>query len=140
MTDERGNFAFRGLPPGNYTVVIDKEKEYEPASQQVDIIQFRGSPAQTYMVNIRLALKAGTDAKPGVVDASLANLPERGKGLYTKAQELSKAGDVKGAIDQLQLLTTEFPNFMFGFNELGVQYLKLNELETPTLPFGRRSS
>src|SRR5687768_1460532 len=28
MTDENGNFAFRGLPSGEYSLVIDKEKEY----------------------------------------------------------------------------------------------------------------
>src|SRR5215470_4760619 len=57
MTDERGSFAFQGLPAGNYSVIIDKEKEFEPVSQQVDVFQFRGSPPSTYMVNIRLTVK-----------------------------------------------------------------------------------
>jgi len=129
MTDDNGTFAFRGLVSGNYVVVIDKEKEYEPFTQAVNIIQLRGSPSQVMTINVRLKLKASTDAKPAVLDASIASLPERGRELYTKAEELSAAGDRKGAIEQFLILTAEFPTFMLGFNELGVQYLKLNETE-----------
>jgi len=42
-TDENGNFAFRGLVSGEYKVVIDKEKEFEPYRQSVEIRQFRRS-------------------------------------------------------------------------------------------------
>jgi len=129
MTDDNGTFAFRGLVSGNYVVVIDKEKEYEPFTQSVNIIQLRGSPSQVMTINVRLKLKASTDAKPAVLNASIASLPERGRELYTKAEELSAAGDRKGAIEQFLILTAEYPQFMLGFNELGVQYLKLNETE-----------
>ena len=54
QTNQNGGFAFRGLPAGSYTVIIDKEVDYSPASQTVDIIQFRNAPGQTYTVNIRL--------------------------------------------------------------------------------------
>jgi Flp pilus assembly protein TadD len=129
MTDEKGNFAFRGLPPGNYSVVIDKEKEYEPVSQQVDIIQLRGSPPQSYTMNIRLALKARTEARPGVINSELANVPKRALDFFTKAQELAKTGDHKGAVEQLRQAISEHPDFMLAFNELGIEYLRLNELE-----------
>src|ERR1700674_3988586 len=33
MTDEYGNFAFRGLVSGDYTIVIDREKDFQPFSQ-----------------------------------------------------------------------------------------------------------
>src|SRR5438034_5252257 len=127
-TDDNGNFAFRGVPSGNYTIVIDKEKEFEPFSQAVDIIQLLGSPPQTYSLNIRLTPKANVQPKPGVIDAAIANLPQRARDLFSKAQDLAKAGDHKGAVDQLVFLTAEFPNFMLGFNELGVEYMRLNDL------------
>ncbi len=130
MTDERGNFAFRGLPSGNYTIVIDKEKEYEPVTQSADIIQFRGSPGQTYNLNIRLTLiKGNTEVKPGVINSEFANVPQKALDFYNKAVELSKKGNYKGAIGQLQLSVSEYPDFMLAFNEMGVQYLRLNELE-----------
>jgi len=129
VTDERGNFSFRGIPSGNYTIVIDKEKEYESLTQQVDIIQFRGSPPQVYTLNIRLSLKGQAKTKPGILNSELADVPKIALNLYNKAAELAKKGDHKGAIEQLRLSISEYPDFMLAFNELGLQYLRLNEVE-----------
>ena len=134
-TDDNGNFAFRGLTSGTYTIIIDKEKEFEPFQQAVDIIQLRGSPPSTITLSVRLELKASAIPKPGVLDAAVAGLPERGKSLFAKARELAKANDHAGAIEQLVLLTTEFPKFMFGFNELGTQYLQIGDLEKADAAF-----
>ncbi|MFN0138909.1 MAG: tetratricopeptide repeat protein [Pyrinomonadaceae bacterium] len=129
MTDEKGNFTFRGVVGGSYTVVIDGEKEYEPVVQEVKIIHLRGTPPQTYMVNIRLALKENTDLKPSVINSAFANVPKRALDFYNKAVDLVKAGDSKGAIEQFGLATSEYPEFMLAFNELGVVYLRLNDFE-----------
>jgi Flp pilus assembly protein TadD len=128
-TNENGNFAFRGLPTGSYTVLIEKEKEFEPTSHSVDIRQFRGAPPQVYTLNIRLAFKAGTEVKPGVLNAELVNVPQRALVHYNNALEQAKNNDHRGAIDQLKLAIKEYPSFPLAFNELGVQYLKLNQLE-----------
>ncbi len=128
-TSENGNFAFRGLPTGSYTVLIEKEKEFEPYSQSVDIRQFRGSPPQVYTLNIRLEFKGRAEAKPGVLNAELANVPQRARAYYDNGVEQAKKGDHKGAIEQLNLAIKEYPSFPLAFNELGVQYLKLNQLE-----------
>ena len=137
MSDEYGNFAFRGLISGEYTVVIDKEKEFEPYSQSVDIRQFRGAPPQVYPLNIRLQLKGRADAKPGVLNADFANVPQRARAYYDSAVEQAKKGDHAGAIEQLKLAIKEYPSFMLAFNELGVQYLKLNQLENADEAFQR---
>ena len=129
MTDDNGKFSFRGLVGGNYTVVIDDEKEFEPFSQQVDIIQLRGAPPQAVSLNIRLTVKGRTGFKPGVVNAELANVPPRALDFYKKAVDLAKSGDPKSAIEQLQLATSEYPKFMLAFNEMGVQHVRLNECE-----------
>lgn len=129
MTDDDGNFSFRGLPSGNYTLVIDKEKDFEPFTDSVEIIQLRGSPPQVYNLNIRLKFKGNTDPKPGVLNSELANVPKRARNYYAKAGELARKGDHKAAVAQLQLAISEYPEFMLAFNELGVQYLRLNELE-----------
>src|SRR5437763_1828083 len=60
VTDDYGNFAFRGLLSGDYTITIDKEAEFKPFSQAVSIIQPRGMPPQNYTLSIRLELKART--------------------------------------------------------------------------------
>jgi len=129
MTDDSGNFSFRGLVSGTYTIVIDKEKDFEPYTQQFEIIQLRGSPSQIYPLNIRLKPKAATDFKPGIVNSDLAGVPEAAVELYKKALDMAKTGDHKGAIVQLQLAVQAHPKFMTAYTEMGVQYLQINELQ-----------
>ena len=128
-TDENGNFAFRGLVSGDYTIVIDKEKEFEPITQAVSIVQVRGFPPVTQTISIRLTPKANAQPKPGLLDVAFANLPEPGQNLLKKARDLSAAGDHAGAIEQLSQLTSQYPTFMLGFNELGVEYWRAGQLE-----------
>lgn len=128
-SDSNGNFAFRGVPAGTYTIAIDKEKDFEPYAQDLDIVQLRGAPGGLFTVNIRLVAKAPTDAKPEVVKAQFAGVPQKALDLYNKAVELATAGDNLGAIEQLKLATAEYPKFMQAFNQLGVLYLKSNLLE-----------
>jgi tetratricopeptide (TPR) repeat protein len=136
-TDEYGNFVFRGVPPNDYLVVIDKEQDFEPFSQNVSVIQPRGMPPQTYYLSIRLELKGRAEAKPGVLKAEFANVPKRALVHYDNAIEQAKKNDHQGAIEQLKLAIKEYPSFMLAFNELGVQYLKLNQLENADEAFQR---
>jgi tetratricopeptide (TPR) repeat protein len=129
MSDEYGNFAFRGLVSGEYTVVIDKEKDLVPYRQSVEIRQYRGSAPQNYTLNVRLELKGAANSKPGVLNAEFANVPKRALDHYNIAAEQAKKNDHPGAIEELKLAIKEYPSFMLAFNELGVQYLKLNQLE-----------
>lgn len=131
MTDDNGVFSFRRLAPGNYSVVIDAEKEFETVNEQVNLVQgFRGGSTgeNVVMVPIRLKPKAGTSFKPEVMNADLANVPRAAVQLYNQALELGQAGKPKDAIEKLKQAIAEYPNFMLAFNESGVQYLKLNEL------------
>lgn len=128
-TNQNGGFAFRGLPAGSYTVTIDKEEAYKPLTQSIDIIQFRGSPAQTYTLNVRLEFKDRVEAKPAVINAEFANVPKKALEHYNEAIELGKKKDHLGAIEQLKLAVTEYPSFTQAFNEMGVQYLKLSKLQ-----------
>jgi tetratricopeptide (TPR) repeat protein len=127
-SDEYGNFVFRGLPPGDYTIVIDKEKAFEPFVQTVSVIQPRGMPPQSYNLSVRLTLKTGR-TPPGVINAEFAKIPKRALDMYNKALELAKTGDGSGAIQQLQGAVAEYPEFMIAYNEMGVLYMKLNELQ-----------
>jgi Flp pilus assembly protein TadD len=134
-TNQSGNFAFRGLPSGSYTITIDKEADYKPVSQTVDVIHFRGAPPQTYMVNIRLEFKDRAAVKPAVVNTELANVPQKALKHFNKAAELARKNDRQAAIEELKLAIAEHPTFVLAFNELGVQYLKLNKLEEADTAF-----
>lgn len=129
FTDESGNFAFRGLVNGDYMLIVDKEKEYQPLSQSVTVFQMRGTPGQNFMVSLRLKAKGGSMTKPGVVKADLAGIPKEAIQSFNKAVETAKAGDGKKAVQLLEGITKEYPNFMLAFNELGVQFMRMGELE-----------
>lgn len=129
MTDDHGKFVFRSLVGGDYTIVIDGEKEFEPVSHPVSILQFRGAPSQVALVSIKLTARRDIEPKAGVVNAELVNVPPKALEFYNKALELSKERDHKGAIEQLQQAVKEFPDFMLGYNEMGYQYLKITDYE-----------
>ena len=88
-----------------------------------------GSTGQIFTLQIRLKLKTASGFKPAVVNSEFANVPRHAMDLYKKALELAQGGNNKGAIEQLQQAVSEYSDFMLAFNELGVQYLRLGELE-----------
>ncbi len=126
-TDDSGSFAFLGLPGGDYMVAIDKDKDFEPVRQTVTISQTPNGGALSYPMFLRLKFKAGA-VPPPVVNPEFANVPPAAMVFYKKAVELAKAGDRKGAIEQLDLATKEHPKFAAAYNDMGVQYLQLKDL------------
>ena len=128
VTDDNGTFVFRQLPSGEYTIVIEKVEDYETFRQAVEIRQYAGTPPANYNVNIRLELKGGATAKPGVLNADLANVPKNALASYQKAKQSAQAGKNQEAIDQLQQAVSEYPKFMLAYAELGVQYLAVGDL------------
>jgi tetratricopeptide (TPR) repeat protein len=133
MTDTNGRFLFRRLSPGSYTILIDGDKDYENVNEQTNIIQVRGagtiSTEEIIPVQIRLKYKTGESIKPEVVHADLANVPKPALELYNGALKLAQEGKNKAAIEKLNQAITAHPKFMLAFNELGVQYQKVGELE-----------
>jgi tetratricopeptide (TPR) repeat protein len=132
MTDTNGRFVFRRLSPGNYTITIDGDENYEAANEMTNIVQAGRSVSSTeeiIPVQIRLKAKAGDRLKPEVVDAELANVPKPALELYNSALKLSQEGKNKAAIEKLNQAVAAHPTFMLAFNELGVQYQKIGELE-----------
>src|SRR6266478_2707446 len=114
--DENGNFVFRGVPSGDFVVVIDREQEFEPFSQNVSVIQPRGMPPQTYYLSIRLQLKGEAKSKPGILNVEFANVPPRAVAFYQKALELAQTGKNKEAIAQLNPAISEDPDPMLAFS------------------------
>jgi|SRR5215510_7706610 len=130
MTSDDGSFSFRRLATGQYTVVVDGEKDYQPVSESVYFVAaVRGGQPQTQMLSINLKLKSTYEYKTTVVDSRLAETPPKALDHYNKALELAKGGKNKVAIEELKLAVTEYPNFMLAYNEMGVQYLHLNDLD-----------
>ncbi len=124
-SDDSGKFVFSRLSRGTYTVTIDGEQDFEPVSQVVDILQNR----DVQNVSFRLTAKVKISKKPELINAENATVPKKALNIYEYALALAGTGDNKGAIVQLKLAIAEYPAFMLAYTEMGVQYLKLNELE-----------
>jgi len=129
MTDDRGRFVFSGVGAGTYTITIDGEKEYQPVSQQVEIVRVRSTVPETYTVTIRLQAVENPKVHPSVVSAANAGVPKKALELYEKAAKLVAEKDYRGAIKQLKLAVAEYPAFVNAYNQIGVLYLRLDELD-----------
>lgn len=136
LADANGSFSFRGLNSGSYTVVVDAGDEYEIA-REVVYIDTDGSNtrrgivlapvSRNYTVDISLRLKRSVETKPGVISAALAGIPSDARELYESALQSAKINDHKMAIEKLNQALAIHSTFPLALNELGVQYLSLNQ-------------
>jgi tetratricopeptide (TPR) repeat protein len=113
-------------------VYFDGDKTFQPVMQQVDLVRRRSNIPETYSVSIQLRYVDNARSKgerPGVIDASNASVPKPAMALYQEASKLAEAKDYKGAIEKLKLAVVEYPKFVNALNQIGVLYLKLNELD-----------
>ena len=130
-TDDRGNFVFSGIGSGVYTIVIDREKEYESVSQEVEVVRARSSVPETYHVSIRLRAVEEKKPKvgPAVINAANAGVPKPALDHYEKASKLAQDKDYQGALKELKLAVSEYPAFVSAHNQIGVLYLRLNDAD-----------
>jgi len=138
IPDSSGAFTFSNLAPGSYEVVVNAGDDYEISREGVYIdsdlnlsrVGARLPPTtRRYTVMVHLNLKPGATAKPAVVDANLAAVPEKPRKLYEKGLEEARAEDASKAVDSLKEAVALYPNFPLALNELGVQYLKLRQVD-----------
>lgn len=134
-TDESGKFVFSEVGAGVFTIIIDREKEYEPVSHEVSITRARNIVPETYFVSIRLRAVEEKRPKAGVVSAANAGVPKPALDHYDAAAKLAQEKDYKGAIKELKLAVSEYPQFVNAHNQIGVLYLRLNELDNAESAF-----
>lgn len=134
IPDSSGSFVFNALGPGNYTVVVNAGDDYEVARESVyidtdpnlsrDGVRLPSNPRR-YTVMVHLQEKRGVAVKAGVVNAALAEVPEKARTAFEKGLEHARAGDSEKAADSFKQAIALYPKFPLALNELGVQYLKL---------------
>lgn len=129
MTDDNGSFTFRRLAGGTYFITVDAGREFEPVQETVNIIDppMRSQSGQTVTVQIQLRHVRETLPRPGVLDASLASVPKPAIEFYGKALKAAESGNSKEAVKHLKSALAVHPQFMLAHNEMGVQYLRLNQ-------------
>ncbi|MDX6558775.1 MAG: hypothetical protein QOF72_1824 [Blastocatellia bacterium] len=128
-TDGDGMFLFRSLPAAEYTVLVDGGSDYDSVRESVTIYGTTGgtgiSPTgQTMMLDIHLRPKGGTDA-----ERMLAQFPKAAVDSYKKGMDAAHSGDSKKAAEFLKQAVVAAPTFDAALRDLGLQYLKLNQMD-----------
>ena len=128
-TDANGYFNFDGLAQGNYYVEIAGDpKRYEPVTEQVRLM--RGM-----RVNLVIPLREkGTPSKPNtgnVVSSAETDqhVPDQARKEFEKATGLANEGKLLEAIERYKQAIEIYPPYLMARNDLGVQYLKLKQLD-----------
>jgi lipoprotein NlpI len=119
VTDQDGVFRFNGLPPGNFTVVVEGGKEYESTREPVTI--YMGSNGR--IVQVAIQLKPKVDAS----NPAFAGVPQSTLDLYQKGMAAGQKGNAKEAVEFLTKAVAASPNFTPALSDLGAQYLKLSQ-------------
>lgn len=139
LADLDGAFKFANLSPGSYTILIEAGEDYEIVRESVYIdgnssigggMRMPGAP-RTIRLPIYLQLRrtGKTAARPGVINAALASVPKAAADLYLSAVEAVRSNDSAKAVQQLKDALSIHQEFPLALNELGVQYLKLNQAD-----------
>jgi Tfp pilus assembly protein PilF len=124
-TDLDGAFIFNNLPPGNYAIVMEAGADFDPVREPVTINPtgtFGGS-GTSQMISIPVNLRARGAA------AAFAKLPKEARDGYTKGLEAAAKGDNKKAAEFLDKAVAAHPNFPEALAELGMLYMKLENME-----------
>ena len=135
MSDDNGAFTFRRVDAGTYRVTVEASQEFEAASEGVEIFDMAGGVRRSgtgQIVNVQLYLRPKTGerpAPPGVVNAALAAVPAEARALYEKALRASQEGDHRQAVEHLKGALAAHADFALAYNELGVQYMRLEQLD-----------
>jgi len=139
-TDRDGRFSFRGLRPGRYTLTVEGGERFQTVSQMVEVSPtgtagMQGdNPSQMASLTIRLGPRtAGPPPAPGTVSANPT--PQAAVDLFNSAIKLAQDGDRKKAIELLKQAIAIHPQFVAALNGLGVQYMKLGDLESAAQAF-----
>ena len=127
-TDQQGQFEFRGLPPGEYAIEAEGDKQrFEVTRESVQV--YRGMPSV-----VTIALKEKIDSRSrkdaGTISVlELKEIPPKAKSEFERASKASKAGKRTEAIGHLRRAIDIYPNFLMARNDLGAQLLEADEFD-----------
>jgi Tfp pilus assembly protein PilF len=121
MSDEDGVFRFNGLQPGSYAVVVEAGKQYAAARETVNIEPVAGAP----VTQVNIQLRPRVDAS----NPSFAGVPQSALDFYQKGTAAAQKGNPKGAAEFLSKAVAAYPQFSLALSDLGIQYLKLMQMD-----------
>ncbi|MEW6206937.1 MAG: tetratricopeptide repeat protein [Acidobacteriota bacterium] len=128
-TDANGFFNFDNLPQGNYYVeVAGDPKRYEPVTEQVRLMRGMRVSLVLPLREKGAASKSNTGNVVSTAEAD-QNIPSQAKKEFEKATVLASEGKIREAIERYKMAIEIYPPYLMARNDLGVQYLKLKQLD-----------
>ena len=129
FTNSEGIFYFNSLYPGQYTVIVETGSDYEPIRESVSIDpEVVRVGTKTFNLVLDLRTKGSLKSKPGVINASLAKVPQAAREQFSKGLEAVGKNDIKTAIEKFTEAVRLYPQFAEAYNELGKMYLKTGDM------------
>jgi tetratricopeptide (TPR) repeat protein len=142
-TDSVGNFEFRNIGTGSYTISMMVDG-FDPVHQTVDIYGSLGTNMVTIILNkpaftIRDRPTGLDKDDPDVVDIGQMKdaLPKKAVQDYEKALEEREKGRLESAVKLLQQAIQAAPNFFHAHNNLGIIYRSMKRYAEAELEFKR---
>lgn len=138
FTDNQGQFEFRTLPPGEYTLEIEGDRlRFDVSTERVAILK-----GATSAVTITLKEKSATNEnKPAGSVISVGEIdkdvPDKARKEFERASKLSREGKALESIEHLRKAIAIYPNFMMAHNDLGAQLLEQGKLDEAAIELRR---
>ena len=137
LTDQEGNYEFRGMSAGRYRVYATNPDAAEQFSEPAESDTTR-SFANRLQINVYLRLPLHSDkkdAKPGTISVAEAtqNIPKDARKAYDQGMKYHKENRAHQAMEQSNRAIELFPAYFQALTERGnllMQHNKLAESET----------
>jgi tetratricopeptide (TPR) repeat protein len=126
-----GDFRFRQIDQGSYTLVVTDEMGHEITREPVNIV-----PSSSEL-RVELPEDPAAVRPSGAISVSqLRHRPDpRALRAVIKAGKLSASGDYRGAAAQLEKAVAWDPKFAEAHGNLGAQYVRLHQLDRGAAEF-----
>ena len=124
VTDQGGAFRFNITAFGLYRISINGGNDFEATEESIDF------QSGAMMIQITLKAKQKPREALGTLDArAYIDIPKESQKLYEDAIKSSDAGKIDRSIDKLKRAIQICPTYGFAYNELAVNYLRLNRVD-----------
>ncbi len=128
-TGSNGEFAFRGLRPGSYTLSIDAQG-FEKTSISIDL-SFTSSKGN--ILRLRNSGGGGGGQAHGganSVSVHILSMPANARSAFESGkQKLHQANDAQGSLEDFQKAVAISPGFYEAYEQMGLAYLELGKDE-----------
>jgi tetratricopeptide (TPR) repeat protein len=129
-TDHDGAFVFRSLPSGDYVLSVEESAEYDAVRQSVSIQGTAGGARvgnSMQVVSADLHLHPRLD--PSNDETVFLGVPKEAVDNYKKGMDAARGGNSKKAVEFFKSAVALHPSFTQAYSEMGVQYLKLGDMD-----------